>query len=131
MILFYIITKTVRFNYIRMQFSQASGTRKTTLEKRFPSLNFRHPLESKGCLKFRLKDFPRQLFTVFRYYYIVTISVTIIPLARRNLKCVLVHNCLRGIAPSYLLSEVRHAHLFHGYKTRSRDLLHRVFAKTS
>ena len=42
--------------------------------------------------------------------------------ARRNfLKCVLVHECLHGIAPSYLLSEFRHAHLFHGYNTRSRD----------
>ena len=40
--------------------------------------------------------------------------------ARRNyLKCVLVHKCLHGIAPSYLLSEFRHAHLFHGYNTRS------------
>ena len=26
-------------------------------DKRFPNLNFRHPLESKGCPKFRLKDF--------------------------------------------------------------------------
>ena len=32
--------------------------------------------------------------------------------ARINyLKCVLVHKCLHGIAPSYLLSELRHAHL--------------------
>ena len=44
--------------------------------------------------------------------------------ARRNdLKCVLVHKCLHGIAPSYSLSEFRHAHLFHGYNTRSDDLL--------
>ena len=42
---------------------------------------------------------------------------------RNHLKCVLVHKCLHGIAPSYLLSEFRHAHLFHGYNTRSRDLL--------
>ena len=43
--------------------------------------------------------------------------------ARRNyLKCVLVHKCLHGIAPSYLLSEFRHAHLFHGYNTRRRDI---------
>ena len=48
--------------------------------------------------------------------------------ARRNyLKCVLVHKCLHGIAPSYLLSEFRHAHLFHGYNTRSRDLLRPSF----
>ena len=39
------------------QFSQASTTRNTTLDKRFPSLNYRHPLESKGFLKFRLKIF--------------------------------------------------------------------------
>ena len=32
---------------------------------------------------------------------------------RKCLKCVLVHKCLHGIAPSYLLSEFRHAHLFH------------------
>ena len=52
--------------------------------------------------------------------------------ARRNyLKCVLVHRCLHGIAPSYLLSEFRHAHLFHGYNTRSRDLLRPPFAKTT
>ena len=52
--------------------------------------------------------------------------------ARRNyLKCVLVHKCLHGIAPSYLLSEFRHAHLFHGYNTRSRDLLRPPFAKTT
>ena len=32
---------------------------------------------------------------------------------RKYLKCVLVHKCVHGIAPSYLLSEFRHAHLFH------------------
>ena len=32
---------------------------------------------------------------------------------RKYLKCVLVHKCIHGIAPSYLLSEFRHAHLFH------------------
>ena len=52
--------------------------------------------------------------------------------ARRNyLKCVLVHKCLHRIAPLYLLSEFRHAHLFHGYNTRSRDLLRPPFAKTT
>ena len=52
---------------------------------------------------------------------------------RRNyLKCVLVHRCLHGIAPSYLLIVFsRHAQLFHGYITRSRDLLHPPFAKTT
>ena len=52
--------------------------------------------------------------------------------ARRNyLKCLLVHICLHGIAPSYLLSEFRHAHLYHDYNTRSRDLLRPPFAKTA
>ena len=52
--------------------------------------------------------------------------------ARRNyLKCVLVHKCLHEIAPSYLLSEFRYAHFFHGYNTRSRDLLRPPFAKTT
>ena len=52
--------------------------------------------------------------------------------ARRNyLKCLLVQKCLHGIAPSYLLSEFRHAHFFHGYNTRSRDLLRSPFAKTA
>ena len=52
--------------------------------------------------------------------------------ARRNYhKCLLVHKCLHGIAPSYLLSEFRHAYLYHGYNTRSRDLLRPPFAKTA
>ena len=52
--------------------------------------------------------------------------------ARRNyLKCVLVHKRLQGIAPPYLLTEFRHAHLFHGHNTRSRDLLRPPFAKTT
>ena len=52
--------------------------------------------------------------------------------ARRNyLKCVLVHKCLHGIAPSYLLSEFRHTHFFHGYNTRICDLLPPPFAKTT
>ena len=51
---------------------------------------------------------------------------------RRNyLKCVLVHKCLHGIAPSYLLAEFRHAHLFHGDNTGGRYLLRRPFAKTT
>ena len=53
--------------------------------------------------------------------------------ARRNcLKCVLVHKCLHGIAPSYLLAQFRHAHLFHGDNTGSRlYLLLPPFAKTT
>ena len=52
--------------------------------------------------------------------------------ARRNcIKCVLVHKCLHGIAPSYLLAEFRHAHLFHGDNTGSRYLLRPPFAKNT
>ena len=52
--------------------------------------------------------------------------------ARKNYhKCLLVHKCLHEIASSYLLSEFRHAHLYHGYNTRSRDLLRPPFAKTA
>ena len=53
--------------------------------------------------------------------------------AQRNyLTCLLVHKCLHGIAPSYLLSEFRHAHFFHGScNTRSRDLLRPPFAETA
>ena len=52
--------------------------------------------------------------------------------ARRNyLKCVLVHKCLHGLVPLYLLSEFRHRHFFHGYNTGSHDLLCSPFAKTS
>ena len=51
--------------------------------------------------------------------------------SRNYLKCVLAHKCLHGIAPSYLLSEFRHVNLFHGYNTRSRDLLRLPFAKTT
>ena len=64
----YIITKTVRFyNYI--QFWQASITRNITLVNWFPSLNFRHLLESKGCLKF-IQRFPWIDFHRFRYQWI-------------------------------------------------------------
>ena len=50
--------------------------------------------------------------------------------ARRNyLKCVLVHKCLHGAF--VVLTEFRHAHLFHGYNPRSRDLLRPPFAKTT
>ena len=52
--------------------------------------------------------------------------------ARRNdLKCALVHKCLHEIAPSYLPSKFRQTHFFHGYNTRSRDLLRPPFAKTT
>ena len=54
--LLYIITETVRFNYIHSSRRQVPREIQR-LDKRFPSLNFRHSLESKGCLKFRLKDF--------------------------------------------------------------------------
>ena len=50
---------------------------------------------------------------------------------RNYLKCILVHKCLPRIVPSYLLTGFRHAHLFHGYNTRSSDLLCPPFAKTT
>ena len=50
---------------------------------------------------------------------------------RDDLKCVLVHKCLHGIAPSYLRAEFRHAHLFHGDNTGSRYLLRPPFAKNT
>ena len=50
---------------------------------------------------------------------------------RNDLKCLLVQKCLHGIAPSYLLSEFRHTHLFHAYNTRSHDLLRPPFRKTA
>ena len=44
--------------------------------------------------------------------------------ARRNyLRCISVHKCLHRLVPSYLLSEFRHTHFFHGHNTRSHDLL--------
>lgn len=42
---------------------------------------------------------------------------------RDSLKCVLVYKRVHGIASFYLLSEFRHAHQFHGYNTKSRDLV--------
>ena len=54
--LLYIITETVRFNHIHSSRRQVPREIQR-LDKRFPSLNFRHPLESKGCPKFRLKEF--------------------------------------------------------------------------
>ena len=59
-----------------------------------------------------------------------TLGVPNLQVRRNYLKCLLVHKCVHGIAPSYLLSEFRHAHFFHGYNTRSRDLLRSPFAKT-
>ena len=66
----YIITKTVWFyNYMYIQFSKASITRNTTSVNWFPSLNFRHPLKSKGCLKF-IQRFPWIDFHHFSYQLI-------------------------------------------------------------
>ena len=50
---------------------------------------------------------------------------------REYLKCVLVFKCLHGMAPSYLLSEFKHAHEIHRYNTRGRDLLRLPLARTS
>ena len=52
-----------------IQFSQASITRNTTSVNWFLSLNFRHPLESKGCLKF-IQRFPWIDFHHFCYQLI-------------------------------------------------------------
>ena len=52
--------------------------------------------------------------------------------ARRDyLKCAVVYKCLHGMAPLYLLSELRHGHQIHGYNTRSHDLLCPPLAKTA
>ena len=52
--------------------------------------------------------------------------------AHRNLlKSVLVHKCINGLAPSYLLSEFRHAHQIHSHFTRQRDQLRLPMAKTT
>ena len=50
---------------------------------------------------------------------------------RDYLKCVLVFKCLHNLAPSYLLSEFKHAYEFHSFNTRNRDLLRFPFARTT
>ena len=47
------------------------------------------------------------------------------------LKCVLVYESLHGLSPAYLLTEFKHAHQFHTYNTRHRDLLRLPLAKTT
>ena len=44
---------------------------------------------------------------------------------REYLKCVLVYKCLHSMAPSYILSEFRHAHQIHSYNKRGLFLLTR------
>ena len=52
--------------------------------------------------------------------------------ARRNfLKSFLVYKCINGIAPSYLLSEFRHAHQLHSHYTRRCVHLGLPLAKTT
>ena len=52
--------------------------------------------------------------------------------ARRDyLKCVLVYKSLDGLSPAYLLTEFKHAHQFHTYNTRHRDLLRLPLAKAT
>ena len=52
--------------------------------------------------------------------------------ARRNVpKCILVYKCINGIAPSYLLSEIWHAHQLHSHFTRQCDQLRLSLAKTT
>ena len=44
---------------------------------------------------------------------------------------VLVYKCISGVAPSYLLSEFRHAHQIHSHFTIQRDRLRLPLAKTT
>ena len=60
----YIITKMIRFNYIHSSRRQASQEIQPQIKDFLPWI-FRHSPESKGCLKFRLKDFPRLWFSLF------------------------------------------------------------------
>ena len=60
-----------------------------------------------------------------------TLSWPSLQACRNYLKCILVHKCLHWIAPSYLLTGFRHAHLFYGCNTRSHDLPCPPFAKTT
>ena len=48
----------------------------------------------------------------------LTLSWPSLQAYRKYLKCVLVYKCLYSTAPSYLLSEFKHAHEIHGYNTR-------------
>ena len=71
--IWYIITKTVWFyNYMNIQFLQVNW---------FPSLNFRHPLESKGCLKFIQRfpwiDFHHCCYQLIKITWLITIFIFI------------------------------------------------------
>ena len=50
---------------------------------------------------------------------------------RDYLKCMLVFKSLYGLAPAYLLNDISHAHDFHSYNTRHRDLLRLPLARTT
>ena len=60
-----------------------------------------------------------------------TLSWPSLQARREYLKCVLVFKCLHSMAPSYLISEFKHAHEIHSYNTRHHDLLRPPLAKTS
>ena len=60
-----------------------------------------------------------------------TLSWLSLQARREYLKCVLVFKCLHSMAPSYLLSEFKHAHEIHSYNTRHHDPLRPPLAKTS
>ena len=78
------------------------------------SLNFRHSFKSKGCPKFRLKDFPRQISTIFCYQSIKITWLLIIFIdfdfylltSLTNLGCNYTRNyigtILKGVFPSTL-----------------------------
>ena len=52
--------------------------------------------------------------------------------ARRDyVECIMVFKSVHGLAPSYLLTEFRHAREIHQYNTRHRDLLRLLLAKTT
>ena len=60
-----------------------------------------------------------------------TLSWPSLQARREYLKCFSVFKCLHSMAPSYLLSEFKHAHEIHSYNTRHHDLLRLSLAKTS
>ena len=69
--IWYIITKTVWFyNYMYIQFLQVNW---------FPSLNFRHPLKSKVCLKFIQRflwiDFHHCCYQLIKITWLITIFI--------------------------------------------------------
>ena len=52
-------------------------------------------------------------------------------LRRDYCKCMLVHKCINGLAPDYLLDNFRHTSDVHNYILRNRDQLRLPFARTT